>query len=58
MTDAPVSWTCGTCGEEVTVRHYLARDGVIVHDPEAAYREAAGLDEPEAAPPGTDQAGP
>jgi hypothetical protein len=40
-------WECGTCHEMVTVRHYLQRDGVMVHDPEAAYAEAAGLVEPE-----------
>lgn len=42
-----VSWTCGACGEHVSVRHFLTRDGVTVHDPEAAMLEAAGLTEPE-----------
>jgi hypothetical protein len=48
---APTTWTCGGCGQETSVRHFLQRDGVMVHDPEAAYREAAGLDEPEPTPP-------
>jgi hypothetical protein len=43
-------WQCA-CGEFTTVRHYLQRDGVLVHDPDAAYREAAGLAPREPAPP-------
>lgn len=50
-------WTCGDCGELVSVRHYLQRGGVIVHDPEAALLEASGLVEPERTPPGRDLAG-
>ena len=46
-------WECGTCGERTAVRHYLQRGGVIVHDVEAAWREAAGLDEPEPDLPGS-----
>lgn len=40
-------WECGGCGEVTGVRHWLKRDGVMAHDPDAAFREAAGLDEPE-----------
>jgi hypothetical protein len=46
----PVDWTCGGCGELTTVRHWLQRGGVMAHDPEAAMREAAGLDAPEPLP--------
>jgi hypothetical protein len=42
----PESWTCA-CGEETTVSHWLQRGGVMVHDPEAAYRQVVGLDERE-----------
>jgi hypothetical protein len=55
-----ITWDCGACGHETTVRHFLQRGGVIVHDPDAALREAAGLDEPEPTPPeanGCDAAG-
>lgn len=45
------SWPCGGCGEITTVRHYLQRGGVMVHDVDAAYREAIGLDEAEPTPP-------
>lgn len=40
-------WRCGNCGVWTSVRHFLQRGGIIVHDPEAAYREVAGLDQPE-----------
>lgn len=42
-----IRWACGNCGQMTTVRHFLARGGVIVHDPDAAMREVAGLDDPE-----------
>jgi hypothetical protein len=47
-------WQCA-CGEFTTVRHYIQRDGVLVHDPDAAYREAAGLVAPEPAAPVTNE---
>lgn len=47
---APERWVCGGCGRETTVRHFLQREGVIVHDPDSAYREAIGLDDPEPTP--------
>lgn len=43
-------WECPVCGEVTSVRHYLQRDGVMVHDPDAAFREAVGLDAPEPLP--------
>ena len=49
------TWECGSCGERTTVRHFLQRGGVMVHDPDAAWREAAGLDEHEPLPPGTNR---
>ena len=52
QTSEPDSWRCGACGEMTTVRHFLQRGGVMVHDVEAAYREAVGLDEPEPTRPG------
>lgn len=57
-TELDHEWLCPTCGELTTVRHYLGRDGVVVHDPESAYMEAAGLVEPEPSPEGTDTCGP
>lgn len=48
-------WECGGCGQVTSVRHWLQREGVMVHDPDAAFREAAGLDEPEPSPAETDR---
>jgi hypothetical protein len=43
-----VRWPCRECGGAmIAVRHYLQRGGVMVHDPDAAMLEAAGLTEPE-----------
>lgn len=46
-------WECGGCGELTSVRHWLQRDGVMAHDPDAAFREAAGLDKQEPLPLGS-----
>jgi hypothetical protein len=43
----PEEWVCGSCLQLTSIRHFLQRDGVIVHDPDAAYREVVGLDPPE-----------
>lgn len=50
-------WECGHCHQETSVTHFLQRGGVMIHDPEAAYREQAGLDKPEEQPPGTNGVG-
>lgn len=56
MIDDVVEWLCGYCRKSTSVTHFLQRDGVMVHDPQAAYRVAAGLDEEEPLPPGSNQA--
>lgn len=55
VVSTPDRWTCGACGGETSVRHFLRRGGVTVHDVEAAYREAIGLDDPEPSPPGANK---
>lgn len=52
------AWECGGCGEITSVRHWLQRNGVMAHDPDAAFREAIGLDEPEPLPEGANACAP
>lgn len=43
-------WECGHCHKMTNVRHFLQRGGVMVHDPDAAFREVVGLDQSEPDP--------